>query len=322
MQIVLVGLLVLVLAPGVVIAKQRPVDTFIDTLTPFTVELSNDAKSTGMYIDQLERVRSGGKKDAIAVVESSGKLLQALINSEDNYFSLDYAQWQIASKFLLDLDSKISQGTGYGNLLLKSQIVEMLLESSRVWLLKAKNSDIDLKQLLNILNVMKYHLPDRLAAKFIAFEDYGGTPNRRKISATAESLDEERNESLYLEKEISVLRRQPGNEEKATNILQSHAKAANLYSLFLKPGGIYLSLSAETYSSIWIKLKLFCLTLISKGNNFEDWNTLGNEWVKKMVGDDPWSKYISIDIQDFDNYLSNKMIRFKGASCYRNKICE
>lgn len=322
MQITLVGLLMLVLTPGVVIAKQRPADIFVDTLTPFVVELSNDAQNTGMYIGQLERVRSGKKKDAIAVVESSGKLLQALINSESNYFSLDFSQWLIASQFLLDLDSKISQGTGYGNLLLKSQIVEMLLESSRIWLLTAKNSDLDLKKLLNKLNLMKHHLPDRLAAKYIALEDYGRTANRKKISATEESLDEEYNESLNIEKELSVLRRQPGSEEKSNMILKSHVKAANLYSLYLKPGGIYLSLKAETYSSIWIKLKLFCLTLISKGNKFEDWKALGNDWVNKMLGDDPWSKYISIDIRDFDNYLSKKLFRFKGASCYRNKNCE
>ena len=311
------------LFPWMVVAQQSPSEEFINQLSPVVKNLVQILQDQGPYIGQLERAKKSGDAKALRSVTASGLLLKALIDSEDKYFALDVDQLQKANRFLLQIDTDISKGTGYGNLLLKSQIVEMILESTHRLLMKEKKDSAYLESISKTLDMLRYHLPDRLAAKYIFTQAFGLPANVRNINANPQSLAEENSGSQDIVREMRAKHLNAKMEAGILQMQRTHKNAANLYSLYEKPGNLQLSYAAESYSNSWMILKVYCVTLIKKGADFNDWKSLGDEWYQQVLGvNDPWVKYLNIGMYDMESYISRRNYRFQGPECYRYKKCE
>ena len=310
------------LFPWLVAAKQSPYEEFVSQISPAAKDLVQILQIEGPHIEQLARAKTSANTKALRAVTASGLLLKALIASEKKYFALDMTQLQQANRFLLQIDDDISKGTGYGNLLLKSQIVEMIIESMHRSMAIDDKDRASLDSISNTLDSLRYHLPDQLASKYIMAEALGLPQNLRNINAHAESPAEQKTGAKDLIKKLRAKTTEAEITAYFTQSRQIHKNATNLYALYEKPGYLQLVSVAEGYSISWMLLKAYCNKLIEKGTDFHDWKKLPFDWYHNAFEDnDPWVKYINLGLNGWELDILQRDYRYKGYECYRYKKC-
>lgn len=249
------------------------------------------------------------------------KLLFSLYRVESGYNRLGRGAWIAATKYLFEIDGDISRKAAYGNLVIKLRVNEIILESIRNRLLAPGVTSDEVGELLEILEKLRNHLPDRLSAWAIHTSLKGYFVEPKALSADVGSL--ERYESSFPElarKALEVITFQ--GAKKAYELeAEAHRRDSSLVNLWDAPSGSMVLGATENILLSWLRVKALALTIFHKGTDEVAWRELNEQWFQSRLENEPWRKFLYLSFPQAVFDAPKLRISYTGPNCRSAKEC-
>jgi hypothetical protein len=235
-------------------------------------------KNSASAIDSLVAIFSDERIKNQEQLRDAGRvLLKYLQDINKDYYKLSFDNWLVIANILLEIDQMVSRGTGWGNLVIKLNIANKLLNRiAQILIVEKDNLDIDkLKQLLEIQQKLRKQLPDRVALVKLVLRQYGksGFDEIESINISSPVYKEE-----MATKEL--LREVFNNQKKDMNELIKNSLSSesgnvpgDYISMYDNPIP-WLIYKTSGYSKYSWELYLYSLILLDKGIEFNVENDL------------------------------------------------
>jgi hypothetical protein len=267
-------------------SQEQP--SYLGDLKAQKISLENKLKGKkkiAIYTDQAIENRksffekillSSEGKDNIERKKIGHDLLVFLEQTNDEYYDLMFDDWLVASRTLLDIDNILSRGTGWGNLVVKFNICNKIIYRIMEFI---KNKDAELtkeqlKEMADIIKMLREHLPARSAMYDIALRYYGieGFEDIKNFKLRTPVYKEAKTEQKRLKKLFSNLE---NGEDTIHRILEMEEdKTINGYvELYENPVPFSVAQFSKYHEFAW-DIYLYIRILQEQSPDFQEWNEL------------------------------------------------
>lgn len=151
------------------------------------------------------------------------QVIESLRGRKDAYNNLDAVTWVKVTRHLLDLDELVSSGLGWGNLVFKVFILD-LVQSSIYYRVKEKRGKVELDKYLSLLSEIRERLPSRLAIFDVAVDHAGFSSSLfGKGNGVAKSLSAGSDPTEQIRRLSEMAKRMKKNKELMSVVNQAMA---------------------------------------------------------------------------------------------------
>jgi hypothetical protein len=223
----------------------------------------------------LSKIFDSSEKESQEKLRKSGyELLSFLQNAQDDYDSLSFNDWVEVVSILLEIDDIVSTGDGWGNLVVKIKICNMLLDRLAKLLL-IKNNELNEEKYSHLLNIQKNimgHYPSNsqimlFSLRYYGFSEFHEIDMKLKEPFWRYEKSVERQVARFIDKK---------NVRKTFSGMIKHESDKNIHGyieIYDDPVPFSIASTSKYHLYAW-RLYLYTILLKEKGMLFEEWSDI------------------------------------------------